>query len=77
MALLGLMALIPASGSSSVGVILGTGLLVLALLEQVNYTYYQLMYDRPSDLRYLVGHGRLRRASLRRDLDGYHLRQRA
>jgi len=49
-------------------VIIGTLFYVLALLEQVNYYYYQLMYDCPSDLRYLRQHKKLKRSSLSRAL---------
>lgn len=51
-----------------VDVVGGALFTTLALLEQVNYYYVQLMYDSPTDWRYLTQHKRLKRASLARDL---------
>lgn len=47
------------------------GLLILggAVLEQINYYYFQLMYDSAYDLAYLRAHRRLRRASIAQALD--------
>jgi hypothetical protein len=53
-----------------VDVLGGTFFTVLALLEQINYYYVQLMYDNPTDWRYLMRHKRLKRARLARDLTG-------
>jgi hypothetical protein len=41
---------------------------VLAVLEQVNYYYRQLMYDNPSDLHWLLRNRRLKRSTLARAL---------
>lgn len=46
----------------------GLGFYILAVLEQVNYYHYQLMYDYPPDWRYLVGQRKLKRSSLSRAL---------
>jgi len=46
----------------------GTFFALLALLEQVNYYYVQLMYDTKADWQYLMQHKRLKRASLAQDL---------
>ena len=46
----------------------GLGLYLLSILEQINYYHYQLMYDCPSDVRYLIAHKRLKRSKLRRDI---------
>jgi len=54
---------------SGFDVIAGLGLYVLAVLEQVNYYHYQLMYDYPPDWRYLVEHKKLKRSSLNRALE--------
>jgi hypothetical protein len=43
---------------------LGSLFLVGALLEQINYYYYQLMYDNRYDWAYLRQHRRLRRGSI-------------
>lgn len=47
------------------------GLLILggALLEQVNYYYYQLMYDSAYDWNHLRTHRRLRRGTVAKVLD--------
>ncbi len=47
----------------------GLGLYLLSILEQINYYHYQLMYDCPSDMRYLATHKRLKRSKLHRDLE--------
>ena len=44
------------------------GLLVFAVLEQINYYYYQLMYDTGAALSYVRRNGRLRKAALGLDL---------
>lgn len=44
------------------------GLLILALLEHVNYFHVQLMVDNASDARWLMRNGRLKEASLAKDL---------
>lgn len=44
------------------------GLLISALLEQVNYFHVQLMVDNASDVRWLMRNGRLKEASLAKDL---------
>jgi hypothetical protein len=49
---------------SSLDVVAGLGLYTLAVLEQINYYHYQLMYDCASDVRYLVAHKRLKCAKL-------------
>jgi hypothetical protein len=49
---------------SSLDVVAGLGLYTLAVLEQINYYHYQLMYDRAADVRYLVAHKRLKCAKL-------------
>ncbi len=74
-ALIGLMpvllAILGVRGSgfkSSLDVIVGLGLYTLAILEQVNYYHYQLMYDCPSEVRYLATHKRLKRSKLHRDI---------
>jgi len=49
--------------------LVGGGLLVLAVLEYVNYYHIQLSYDNRADLQYLLTHRRLKRAVMVRDLD--------
>ncbi|OEZ97466.1 hypothetical protein [Duganella sp. HH101] len=44
------------------------GLLTLAVLEQINYYHYQLMYDTRAAIAYLRRNGRLRKAALGLDL---------
>lgn len=46
----------------------GVGFYILAVLEQINYYHYQLMYDYPPDWRYLLNHKALKRSSLSRAL---------
>jgi len=46
----------------------GFGLLVMAGLEYVNYYHFQLMYDSPTEVRWLLRAGRLKPAVLGRDL---------
>jgi hypothetical protein len=53
---------------SRLDLIAGLGLYTLAVLEQINYYYYQLMYDQPSDWRYLSKHKKLKKSSLNRAL---------
>jgi len=45
------------------------GLTLLAVLEYVNYFHWQISYDSPSEIRYLLRHRRLKRATLVRDLE--------
>ncbi|MQA23742.1 hypothetical protein [Rugamonas rivuli] len=45
------------------------GLLTLAVLEQINYYHYQLMYDTRAAFAYLRRNGRLRKAALGLDLE--------
>ncbi len=40
-----------------------------AVLEQINYYYYQLMYDNPYDWNYLRRERRLRRGSVAKVLE--------
>ena len=54
---------------SGIDVVVGLGFYVLAVLEQVNYYHYQLMYDYRSDLRRLRRDKRLKRSSLYRALE--------
>jgi hypothetical protein len=54
---------------SAFDLVAGLGFYTLAILEQINYYHYQLMYDQPSDWQHLVTHKRLRRSSLSRALD--------
>jgi hypothetical protein len=46
----------------------GTFLTIFALLEQINYYYYQLMYDNRADLAYLFHHKRLKKGFVAREL---------
>lgn len=46
---------------------LGVAMWVLSMLEYVNYFHYQLMYDTPTDSRYLLTHRRLKRALIARE----------
>lgn len=65
-----LAALIFASGSSATTADLGwtAALLGGALLEQINYFYYQLMYDTRAAFDYLRRNKRLRKAALGLDI---------
>jgi len=54
--------------SSSLDFIVGLGLYILAVLEQINYYHYQLMYDTAADWPYLTTHKRLKRSKLYQDL---------
>jgi hypothetical protein len=45
------------------------GLLAFAVLEQINYYHYQLMYDTHAAFAYLRRNGRLRKAALGLDLE--------
>ena len=67
--LLVIKALVGTPFRSSVDVVIGLGFYVLAVLEQVNYYHYQLMYDYRSDLRRLRREKRLKRSSLYRALE--------
>jgi hypothetical protein len=49
--------------------VVGVGFYALAVLEQLNYYHYQLMYDYPPDWRYLFEQKKLKRSSLRRALE--------
>ncbi len=44
------------------------GLLTGAMLEQINYYYYQLMYDTKASLSYVLRNRRLRKAALGLDM---------
>lgn len=68
-ALLAIKALEGTPFRSSVDIVIGLGFYVLAVLEQVNYYHYQLMYDYRSDLRRLRREKRLKRSSLYRALE--------
>ncbi|MBN1486522.1 MAG: hypothetical protein JW981_02695 [Anaerolineae bacterium] len=48
--------------------IVGSLLYIMDILEQVNYYYYQLMYDCPADWRYLATYKRLKKSNLSRAL---------
>lgn len=48
---------------------LGLAFLLGAVLEQMNYYYYQLMYDSAYDITYLRTHRRLRRGTIAKALD--------
>lgn len=48
--------------------LVGGGMLVLAVLEYVNYYHVQLSYDNRADLQHLLTHRRLKRAVMARDL---------
>jgi hypothetical protein len=54
---------------SSLDRVVGLGFYALAVLEQVNYYHYQLMYDYPSDWQYLIAHKALKHSSLSRTLE--------
>jgi len=56
-------------GAPGAGSVPGAGFWLLALAEQVNYFYVQLMHDNAADLRRLLRTG-LRRSHLSRDLAG-------
>lgn len=60
-----------ATGSIDQDGVLGASLLVLAVLEHVNYFHVQLMHDTRSDLRRLWRSKRLRKSHLARDLASY------
>jgi len=60
--------LVAGLGHSPVRAYATTGFYALTVLEQINYYYYQLMYDYPSDWRYLIAHKALKRSSLNRAL---------
>jgi hypothetical protein len=67
--LLAIKALVGTPFRSGIDVVIGLGFYVLAVLEQVNYYHYQLMYDYRSDLRRLCREKRLKRPSLYRALE--------
>lgn len=48
--------------------LVGGGLMIMALLEYINYYHVQLSYDNRADLQYLLTHRRLKRAVMVRDL---------
>ncbi len=54
---------------SAFDIIAGSLVYILAVLEQINYYYVQLMYDNRADWQYLRRYKHLKRASLRRDLE--------
>ena len=53
---------------SALNLAAGAGLYALAVLEQVNYYHYQLMYDYGPDWQYLLERKGLKRSSLSRAL---------
>ena len=55
-------------GAASADLAWATGLLAFAILEQINYYHYQLMYDTRGALASLRRNARLRRAALAIDL---------
>lgn len=55
-------------GASLAELVVGGALLVMALLEYINYYWVQLSYDSGADLGYLLRHRRLKRATMVRDL---------
>lgn len=57
--------------SSKLDLTAGLAFYILAVLEQVNYYHYQLMYDYRSDWRFLVQERRLKRSSLDRALERF------
>ena len=58
-----------AAFSSGLDVIVSLGLYTLAVLEQINYYHYQLMYDNAADWHYLITHKRLKPSKLSQDLE--------
>jgi len=67
--LLGIQCLAGGSFNVSFDLVVGFAFYTLAVLEQINYYYYQLMYDYPPDWRYLVACKKLKRSSLSRALE--------
>jgi len=61
--------LMSTSFASTFDLVASMALWGLAVLEQVNYYYYQLMYDYAPDWRYLIKQKKLKRSSLRRALE--------
>lgn len=55
-------------GLTLVDVVWGVLLVGFALLEQISYFYYQLMYDNPADIQYLLTHKRLKTGFVKREL---------
>jgi hypothetical protein len=55
-------------GLTLADVVWGILLVGFALLEQISYFYYQLMYDNPADIQYLLTHKRLKEGFVRREL---------
>ena len=55
--------------ASAFDIVVGSLVYILALLEQINYYYVQLMYDNRADWQYLRKYKHLKKASLRRDLE--------
>jgi hypothetical protein len=53
----------------SVDTLIGLLFLGGAMLEQINYYYYQLMYDSAEDWKYLRKYRRLRRGNIAKALD--------
>jgi hypothetical protein len=56
-------------GARAADIWLGLLFLAGAVLEQINYYYYQLMYDTKHDWNYLRQHRRLRRGNIAAALD--------
>jgi hypothetical protein len=63
-----LMAAMTGATASAADLTWSYGLLALAVLEQINYYHYQLMYDTRAAFAYLRRNGRLRKAALGLDL---------
>jgi hypothetical protein len=63
-----LIAAINGTAASAADLMWSYGLLAFAVLEQINYYHYQLMYDTRAGFAYLRRNGRLRKAALGLDL---------
>ena len=61
-------ALLGAPPRLDLGGVVGILLYLLAVLEQINYYHWQLMYDNRADLAYLREHRRLKRGAIAREL---------
>lgn len=55
--------------SSGLDVVVSLGFYILAVLEQINYYHYQLMYDTAADWHYLMTHKKLKPSKLSQDLE--------
>ena len=65
-----------AAFSSGPDVIVSLGFYVLAVLEQINYYHYQLIYDTAADWRYLKTHKKLKPSKLSQDLEKWKITSR-